>query len=111
MGERLRNGEFYAEGNKIFRAPVWTANDGGGNSVSMGFHACTATDWCEASNIVECLNTSRHHDALVKALEEIATGCDDEHLHPFNSAWAELIKSRAREALAKASSTTPEQTK
>lgn len=51
-----------------------------------------------AAFIVKACNS---HDTLVKALEEIATGCDDEHLHPFNSVWAELIKSRAREVLAK----------
>jgi hypothetical protein len=48
----------------------------------------------------EAFTGCNSHADLVKALEEIATGCDDEHLHPFNSVWAELIKSRARAALA-----------
>lgn len=73
MNERLRNGEYYAEGAKIFRAPVWTKNDEGGSTVSMGFHACTATDWCDPASVVSCLNASRHHEDLVKALE---AACD-----------------------------------
>lgn len=115
MGERLRNGEFYAEGAKIFRAPVWTANDGGGNTVSIGFHACTVTEWCDPASVVSCLNASRSHDALVKALRpfiEALPGHEhakliDKRYGDFNPIQATVTKAQmqaAREALAKVQS-------
>lgn len=67
--QRLRNGEYYNEGAKVFRAPVWSKNDEGGSTISIGFHACAVTKWCEPVSVVSCLNASRHLETLVKALE------------------------------------------
>lgn len=92
MSERLRNGEFYAEGAKVFRAPTWSKNDEGRNTVSIGFHACTVTEWCEPASVVDCLNASRSHAELVKALEEIASE---------NTQWDWTDKDTAEAALGK----------
>lgn len=72
MSEHLKNGEFYAKGNKIFRAPIVTKVEGGGSRISVGFPVGHVSDYVEPADVVACLNASRHHEALVKALEEIA---------------------------------------
>ena len=73
MSENLKNGEFYANGDVIFRARVETKTDTG-ESISLGFPVCEISEYVSADNLVECLNASRHYDALVKAL--IDTLCE-----------------------------------
>jgi hypothetical protein len=70
----------------------------GADGEIIAYTTSGANEKIDAPLIVKAVN---NHETLVKALEEIATGCDDEHLHPFNSVWAELIKSRARDALSR----------
>jgi hypothetical protein len=68
----LRNGEFYAKGDVIFRAPIETETETG-TSINVGFPVCTVSDYVLAENVVECLNASREHDSLKARIEELET--------------------------------------
>lgn len=70
MSDHLKNGEFYAKGNKIFRAPIETKTDSG-TRISVGFPVGHVSDYVDPDNLVECLNASRHIDDLVKALDDL----------------------------------------
>jgi hypothetical protein len=70
VSEHLKNGEFYAVDSGIFRAPIVT-NSESGKSINVGFPVCTTSQYVDAADIVNCLNASRHHEAMVNALEEL----------------------------------------
>jgi hypothetical protein len=74
--KHLVNGEFYAKDNKVFRAPIETKTATGAN-INVGFPVCVVTDYVDAANVVDCLNASRHHEALVAALQFIADGYEN----------------------------------
>ena len=76
MSKNLKNGEFYARGIMVFRAPIRTKTETGTN-ISLGFPVCTVSEYVSADNLVEFLNASRHHNALVNALEGVIRDIND----------------------------------
>lgn len=60
----LENGEYYAKGTTIWRAPVVTRHPGGGSSISVGFPVC------EVSEYVGEIGTAQIVDAFNKTLRD-----------------------------------------
>jgi hypothetical protein len=54
------DGRFYFEKGKVWRAPHSKPRDGGGESITMGFHVCTVSD----------LLSQEGGEAIAKALNE-----------------------------------------
>ncbi len=67
---KLVNGEFYAKGMKIFRAPIETKTATGRN-INVGFPVCTVSEYVSAGDVVGCLNASAETASLKERVAEL----------------------------------------
>lgn len=49
----LRNGEYYAKGSTIWRAPIVKDHATGGSSISVGFPVCTVSEYIGTDGVVQ----------------------------------------------------------
>lgn len=66
---RRINGEFYAKGSRVFRAPIETKTEGG-TSINVGFPVCTVSEYVDVEAVASCLNASREIATLQARVEE-----------------------------------------
>lgn len=83
----LENGEYYVQGDAVWRAPIIKRRPTGGAEITVGFRVCDASPWVNAEDIARCLTAAAQLPAALNAFDTAMTVADQARIE-----WDEAPK-------------------